>query len=170
MVFLTHILLPVIATLGLALTPIDTMDKILPNISHLDPFPIPFPVPGTDITLDFLPQPGFVPRLLQADVIEVFAMAMSDIKAYIRVQGNSPIMGNEYVLVHGEAGMTMSSSDAPMDPFRYSDALSVLLAILLKLARDGCSNTAARVHRTGSLEAIGFAAVYRLGVMRDVTV
>lgn len=70
-------LLPVVATLrvGLALVPNDmelTMVKPTPDSSNLAPLPSPFAVPGTEITLDFLPQPAFFPQPLETDVAQDF--------------------------------------------------------------------------------------------------
>ncbi len=55
-----------------------------------------------------------------------------------------------------------------MNPFRYSDALSVLLGFRMEFERDGYRSISAQVLRTGSLERIGLAALYRPGVLRDV--
>lgn len=75
-------------------------------------------------------------------------------------------MCHEYNLSDGKVETTLYSSDAPMNPLTYSDALSVLLGILPKMAREGYRNTSARVLRTRVLESIGPAAVCRPGIAR----
>ena len=145
-----------------------TMVRPTPNSLSLALLPNPFPVPGTDITLDFLPQPSFFPQPPETDVVRIFAISESEIEAYIRTQGDSPIMHHEYDLVYKQVEITLHSSDAPLSAFKYSDALSVLYGISLKMAREGVRNIAARVLRTGSPEAIGLAAIYRLGIGRDI--
>ena len=160
----------VMATLGLALvmnyTQL-TMVRPTPNSLSLALLPNPFPVPGTDITLDFLPQPSFFPQPQETDVVRIFAIAESEIEAYIRTHGDSPILHRQYDLVYKQVEITLLSGDAPMNAFRYSDALSVLSGISLKMAREGVRTTAARVLRTGSPETIGLAAIYRPSIRRD---
>ena len=161
----------VMATLGLALvmnyTQL-TMVRPTPNSLSLALLPNPFPVPGTDITLDFLPQPSFFPQPPETDVVRIFAISESEIEAYIRTQGDSPIMHQEYDLVYKQVEITLYSSNAPLNAFKYSDALSVLYGISLKMAREGVRNIAARVLRTGNPETIGLAAIYRPGIRRGI--
>ncbi|KAM0802389.1 hypothetical protein BDR22DRAFT_124623 [Usnea florida] len=161
----------VMATLGLALvmnyTQL-TMVRPTPNSLSLALLPNPFPVPGTDITLDFLPQPSFFPQPPETDVVRIIAIAESEIEGYIRTQGDSPIMHHLYDLVYKQVEITLYSSNAPLNAFKYSDALSALYGISLKMAREGVSNIAARVLRTGNPETIGLAAIYRHGIGRDI--
>ena len=161
----------VMATLGLALvmnyTQL-TMVRPTPNSLSLALLPNPFPVPGTNITLDFLPQPSFFPQPPETDVVRIFAIAESEIEAYIRTQGDSPILHHEYDLVYKQVEITLHSSDAPLNAFKYSDALSVLYGISLKLAEERVRNIAARVLRTGNPETIGLAAIYRPGIGRGI--
>lgn len=63
--------------------------------------------------------------------------------------------------------MDLASNHLPMNPFMYSDALSVLLGISFKMANEGARNILARVLRTGNPQIIGFAAVYRPAIARD---
>ena len=157
----------VMATLDLALvmnyTQL-TMVRPTPNSLSLALLPNPFPVPGTDI---FLPQPSFFPQPPETDVARIFAIARSEIEAYIRTQGDGPVMHHEYNLVYGQVEINLHSNDAPMNPFKYSDALSVLFGLSLKMAIEGVRNIAARVLRTGNPETIGLAAIYRPGIGRD---
>ena len=161
----------VMATLGLALvmnyTQL-TMVRPTPNSLGLALLPNPFPVPGTDITLDFLPQPSFFPQPPATDVVRIIAIAESEIEGYIRTQGDIPIMHHLYDLVYKQVEITLHSSNASLNAFKYSDALSALFGISLKMASEGIRNIAARVLRTGNLETIGLAAVYRRGIGRDI--
>ena len=170
MPLLALVLLPLISSLGLALVPRDpelTMIKPTSNSLNLHPLPNPFPVPGTDITLQFLPLPAFYPQPSQTDIIRLFDIVRSDIEAYIRVQGDGPIMEREYLVDYGEVEIALTSSGVRMDPLTYGDALTVLLGVSFKLAREGYRNTSARVFRTGEPQPIGFVAVYRIGIARD---
>lgn len=166
MALLVFVLFPLIATLCLARVLTDTaliLVEPAPNNLNLAPLPNPYPVPGTDITLHFLPQPTH-PRPPDADIIRLFARARSVIEAY---EGNSPIPGHGYTLICGRAKMDLASNHLPMNPFMYSDALSVLLGISFKMANEGARNILARVLRTGNPQIIGFAAVYRPAIARD---
>ncbi len=68
------------------------------NDLNLDEPPSHFPVPGTDITLVFLPHPALTLQPPQQDIIRLLALANADIETYIRVPGDGPIMGDEYLL------------------------------------------------------------------------
>ena len=163
-------LLLVMATLGLALVLNHTqliMVRPAPNSLGLALLPNPLPVPGTDITLDFLRQPSFFPQPPDSDVVRIFTIAESEIEAYIRTQGDGPIRHHEYILVCKQVEITLHSSDAPLNAFKYSDALSLFFGIRLQMAREGVRNIAARVLRTGNPEIMGFAAIYRPGIGRD---
>ena len=158
------------ASLGLALVLNHTQLIIVrptPNSLSLAPLPNPFPVPGTDITLDFLPQPLFFPQPSESDVVKVLTIAESEIKAYIRTQGDGPITHHVFIVGYEQVKITLHSSDAPTNAFKYSDALSVFFGIRLKMAREGVRNIAARVLRTGNPETIGLAAMYRPDIGRD---
>ena len=173
MAILALVLLPLIANLVVTIIPremaLNTV-KPTPNTLTLESMPNPFPVPGTDITLEFLPPPGmFSPQPPRGDVIKIFELAKSDIEAYIRVLDDGPIMGNEYLLDYGKVEMIMNSLNVAGDPLKYSDLLAVILGMSLKMAREGCKNTSARVLRNGQLDTIGLAAVYRPGNMRDTS-
>lgn len=143
MLLLALPLLPVIATLGFALVPNDrelNFAKLTPHSSSLAPTPNPFPVPGTDITLDFLTHPASFPQSPQPYIIRVFAVARSYIEAYISVPGNGLIMHHEYIPAYGNVEILLYSSHTPMNPITYSDALSVILGALLKMVREGYRN------------------------------
>lgn len=62
--------------------------------------------------------------------------------------------------------MDLTSNNLPMNPFTYSDALSVLLGISFKMGNEGARNILASVLRTGNPQIIGFAAVYRPTIAR----
>lgn len=97
-------------------------------------------------------------------------LARSDIEAYIRVIGDATLEGNEYEVAYGKVEMIVTSSDTAADPMKYSDILSVLTGIAMKMSRDGYVNTSVRVFRTGQPNTtIGLAAVYRPGITRDVS-
>ena len=85
----------------------------------------------------------------------------------MRVQGDVPMIGDQYQLDYGKAELVLTSNRASMDPFTYSDALSVLLGISFKLAREGYVNTSVRIRRTGFAAIIGLAAVYRSSMTRE---
>lgn len=166
MVCLALLFLPIIASS----VPIDTGLTMIEPTPNLDPIPNPFPVPGTDVTLEFLPSAASSLQPPRTDVIKLFTIAKSDLKGYMRVQGDGPIMGDEYLLDYGKAELTLTSNRASMDPFTYSDALGVLLGVSLVLARKGYVNTSVRVRRTGFPQLIGLAAVYRSGITREISI
>ena len=130
------------------------------NSSNLDPVPNPFPVPGTSITLDFLPQPIIVPQPPAADVLRLLNNANAQITAHIHAHGNGPLRNQLYLLRYREAEIAMTSPMVALDPFTYGDALSVILGMSLKMGIDGYREESSRVLRTGSLDLLGFAAVY----------
>ena len=170
---LAIIFLPLIASLGHALVLRDAalvVTKPTPDSFSLEPLPNPFPIPGTDITIEFLPQPGmFAPQPPKRDVIMLFKLARSDIQAYIRAQGDGPIGSNEYEVDYGKVELIVTSTNTVADPLEYSDILAVISGISWKMTREGYKNTSVRVLRTGQPETIGLAAVYRPGIIRDVS-
>ena len=169
MALLAFTLLPVIASLCHSLVLRDAALDMAKPISE-EPLPNPFPVPGTNITIEFLPQPGmFAPQPPEKDVTMLFQLARSDIEAYIRVQGDGRIEGNRYEVDYGKVEMVLTSSDTVADPVKYSDILSVLSGIAMKMTTEGYKNTAVRVFRTGQPDTIGLAAVYRPGITRDIS-
>ena len=172
MALIALIFLPLIASLSHALVLRDaplTLAKPTSNSLSLQPLPNPYPVPGTEITLEFLPQPSiFAPQPPKQDALMLFNLARSDIQAYIRAVGDGTIEGNEYEVDYGLVEMIVTSSDTVADPVKYSDILSVLSGIALKMAREGYRNTSVRVLRTGQPDTIGLAAVYRPGIMKHV--
>ena len=173
MAFFKSMILPAIATLifplALAHTVLTTVNPTT-NGSNLEPLPNPYHVPGTDITLDFLPQPPLPPQPPLTDIIKLFEIARSDIEFYILILGDGPILDREYVLVYGKAEITLTSTNAPMDPMTYSDALSVISGTTTKLGVEGYGKISMRVIRTGTHDLIGFAAVSRPGVIRDTSI
>ena len=176
MFLLAIILLPLIASLSHTLALRDAalvLAKPSSNSSSLEPLeplPNPFPIPGTDITIEFLPQPTmFAPQPPRTDVLVLFQLARADLQAYIRVQGDGPIMGNNYEVDYGKVEMILTSSNMAADPVKYSDVLSVLSGIAIKMSREGYRNRAVRVFRTGQPDIIGHAAVYRPGIIRDIS-
>lgn len=171
MALLAIIFLPLIASLSHALVLRDAalvLTEATSNSFSLEPLPNPFPIPGTDLTIDFLPPPGmFAPQPPKTDVIILFELVRSDIQAYIRVQGDGPLEANEYEVDYGKVEFIATSSDTAPDPLKYSDVLSVLWGIGMKMSREGFRNTSVRVLRTGHPATIGLAAVYRPGIMRN---
>ena len=173
---LAIIFLPLIASLSHTLVIRDAalvLAKPTPNslnLEPIEPIPNPYPVPGTDITIEFLPQPTiFTPQPPERDTIKLFDIARSDIEAYIRVQEDGPIIGNQYQVDYGRVEFIVTSSDVAADPVKYSDVLAVLSGLSMKLSRDGYKNTSVRVLRTGQPDTIGLAAVYRPGTPRDIS-
>ena len=170
------ILLPLIASLSHTLVLRDTA-LVLPKptsdtftLEPVTPLPNPFPIPGTNITIEFLPQPTmFAPQPPKSDVLMIFQLARSDVEAFIRVQGDGPIIGNEYEVDYGKVEFVLTSSDTVAHPVKYSDVLSVLSGFATKMSREGYRNTSVRVLRTGQPDIIGLAAVYRPGITRDVS-
>ena len=173
MALLEFIFLPLIASLCHALVLRDAavaLTKPTSDSFNLEPLPNPFPIPGTDITIEFLPQPGlFAPQPPEADVITLFRLARSDIQAYIRVQGDGPIESNEYEVDYGKVELVVTSTNMATDPLEYSDILAVMSGISMKMSREGYINTSVRVLRTGQPDTIGLAAVYRPGILRDIS-
>ena len=171
MISLALTLLPIIATLGLTLAVSDTkllLIKPTPEGLHLSPLPNPYPVPNTDITLDFQPQP-LVRRLSPRKVVGLFDTATSEIEDHIRVHGDGPIEGNEYKLAVQRVEMALTSSGPPVDPLKNSEVLSVIVGISLKMAKEGYRNRAMEVLRTGNPATIGVAAVDRQTVARHTS-
>ena len=96
-------------------------------------------------------------------------LARSDVEAFIRVQGDGPIISNEYEVDYGKVEFILTSSDTVADRVKYSDVLSVLSGFSIKMSREGYRNTSVRVLRTGQPDTIGLAAVYRPGITRDIS-
>ena len=171
MALLAIVLLPLISSLSHALVLRDAplaLTEPTSNGFSLDPLPNPFAIPGTDITVEFLPPPGmFAPQPPRTDCVILFELTRSDVQAYIRVEGDGPIEGNEYEVDYGKVEFIVTSSDTAANPLKYSDVLSVLSGIGMKMSREGYKNTSVRVFRTGQPAIIGLAAVYRPGIMRD---
>ena len=173
MALLAITLLPLIASLCHTLVLRDAalvLAKPTSDSLNIEPLPNPYPIPDTDITIEFLPQPGmFAPQPPEKDVTVTFQLARADIEAYIRAQGDGPIEGNRYEVDYGKVEMVLTSLDETADPVKYSDILSVLAGISMKMTREGYKNTAVRILRTGQPDTIGLAAVYRPGFMRDIS-
>ena len=176
MALLAIIFLPLIASLSHTLVlrdaalvlPKPTSDSF--TLEPLTPLPNPFPVPGTNITIEFLPQPSmFAPQPPKRDVLMLLQLARSDVEAFIRVQGDGPIISNEYEVDYGKVEFILTSSDTVADRVKYSDVLSVLSGFSIKMSREGYRNTSVRVLRTGQPDTIGLAAVYRPGITRDIS-
>ena len=176
MALLAIIFLPLIASLSHTLVlrdaalvlPKPTSDSF--TLEPLTPLPNPFPIPGTNITIEFLPQPSmFAPQPPKTDVLMLFQLARSDVEAFIRVQGDGPIMSNDYEVDYGKVEFILTTSDTVAHPVKYSDVLSVLSGFSIKMSTEGYRNTSVRVFRTGHPDTIGLAAVYRPGITRDIS-
>lgn len=145
----------------------------VPNITELGPFikpisaslnlhplPNPFPVPNTDITLDFIAQAGPAAALPREDVIDCFTIAKEDLANLIDVEGDGPIAHYYEMLYEGIALEVYSESIPPHCVF-YSEALSVILGISIKMDREGYRYRRMCVLQTNTGDLLGMAIVRR---------
>lgn len=173
MAVLALVLLLLIATLGLAHVPRDTtlvMSKS-PNHSMIpNPLPNPFPIPATDITLDFFVFP-FSPQSPSSDIIDLFHLFQIQIEAHIRYHGNGPIQRYHYPRTYGKAVMSftiLTFHNASVDLFRYEDALAVIKGLRLKMETEGYTDTVAQVLRSVTLDVLASVAVQDFGDVKDI--
>ena len=148
------------ATRMLNTTDLGPFIKPIPASLNLHPIPNPFPIPNTDITLDFILQPDTALALQKDDVIDCIILAKEDLEMLIREQGNAPI-GHSYDLTYGRANLEIYSSDPPTHAVTYNQAVSALLGISLKMEREGYQYRRTRVLHTGDGELLGTAVVRR---------
>lgn len=148
------------ATRMLNTTELGPFIRPIPASLNLPPIPNPFPVPNTDITLDFVPQPGAALALPKDDVIDCVILAKEHLETLIREQGDRTI-GHGYELTYGLASVEIYSENPPMQAVTYHQALSVLLGLSLKMAREGYRYRHTRVLHTGDGELLGTAVVRR---------
>ena len=173
MAVLALVLLPLIATLGLTHVPRDTtlvMDRstnrsVVPNL-----LPNPFPIPGTDITLDFSVFP-LSPQSPSSDIIDLFHLFQLQIEAHIRYHGDGPIQRYHYPHTYGKAVMSFTIftfHNASVDLFRYEDPLAVIEGLRLKTESEGYTDTVAWVLRSVMLDDLASVAVQDFGDVKDI--
>ncbi|KAF6230719.1 hypothetical protein HO173_011071 [Letharia columbiana] len=146
------------ATGILNITDLLPITKPPPNSLTLNPIPNPFPVPNTDITLDFATPPHLAPLLPQTDVTDCFALAKVHFETLIHEHGDGPI-AYSYEMTYGRVTLKMFSENAPMRCITYGEALSVLLGISLKMAREGFEFRRLHVLQSDDGELLGMAVL-----------
>lgn len=173
MAVLALVLLPLIASLGLAHVPRDTTLVMYKSTNHSvasNPLPNPFPIPGTDITLDFFVFP-LSTQPPSSDVINLFHLFQSQIEARIRYYGDGPIQRYHYPRTYGKAVMSFTIftfHNASVDLFRYEDALAVIEGLQLKTESEGYTDTVAWVLRSVTLDILASVAVQDFGDVKDI--
>ena len=148
------------ATLQLNLTNLDPYAKPPPNSLCLHPFPNPFAIPGTDITLHW-DQPDHDDPLTEADTVEVFLKCKTRADTHLRLIGDGPIGGlvpNYLLSMYGSVFVEFASQVPGV--IRYSEVSEILRALSWKMSREGYRACVVRVLRTGPLgELLGKVSV-----------
>lgn len=167
MAVLASVLLPLIATLGLAHVPRDTilvMNKSTNRSVVPNPPPNPFPIPGSDITLDFFVFP-LSPQPPSSDIINLFHLFQHQIEAHLRNHADGPIQRYHYPCTYGKAVMSFTIftfHNASVDLFRYEDALAVIEGLRRKTESEGYTDTVAWVLRSVTLDVLASVFFSRL--------
>lgn len=130
----------------------------IPASLNLHPLPNPFPVPNTDITLDFIAQASTPPPLPRDDVVDCFSLAKEDLENIINAQGDGPITYYYEMICKGVA-LEIYSEGIPPHCIFYSEALEVLLGISLKMNREGYRYRRMCVLQTHNGDLLGTAIV-----------
>ena len=153
------------AALSLNLTTLGPYSKPAPENLRLHPFPNPFPVPGTDITLHWEQAPFLGHSLDRADTEDAFLKCKDRANAHVRFIGDGPIGGliPNYLLTHYGSVLVEFSNEIP-SVILYSDVPSILMALSWKMSREGFRDCLVTVRRTnqGPLgELLGKVSVRR---------
>ena len=140
------------------ITELGTFIKPIPASLNLQPLPNPFPVPNTDITLDFIAQASPPPPLPKDDVVDCFTLAKEDLENIINAQGDGPIT-YYYEMIYEGVALEIYSGSIPPHCIFYSEALLVLLGISLKMNREGYRYRRMCVLQTHNRDLLGTAIV-----------
>lgn len=157
--FLTSSVLPVLgalgATLPLNITNIGPHSEPALGNLNLEPLPNPFPVPGTDITLQWH-QPHDLEDLSKADVEGAFLECKAGVDAHVRFVGDGPIP-NFFHTVYRTVIVLFSNADP--DVILYSEVSDILMAISWIVSRQGYRESWVGVLRIDGGEDLGAVSV-----------
>ena len=153
------------AALILNLTNLGPHSKPAPETLRVHPFPNPFPIPGTHITLHWEQAPFLGHSLDRADTEDVFLKCKDRADAHVRFIGDGPIGGviPNYLLTHYGTVIVEFSNEIP-GVILYSDVSGILMALSWKMSREGFRDCSVSVRRTnqGPLgEPLGRVSVRR---------
>lgn len=150
-----------VANIVANITELGPFIKPIPASLYLHPLPNPFPVPNTDITLDFIAQAGPPSPLPRNDVINCFTLAKEDLENLIDDQGDVAI-AFYYEMIYEGVALELYSASIPPHCIFYSEGLSVLLGILFKMDREGYKYRRTCVLHTNGGDILGTAIVRRV--------
>lgn len=148
------------ATLPMNLTHLSPYSKPTSGNLSLNPLPNPFPIPGTDITLQWAQPQPFPELLTKADAKEAFLKCKTRADTHVRVIGDGPIGGlvpNSLLTVYRSVVVTLFSQTPEV--ILYSEVPDILKAISWKMSREGYWGCLVRVLRTDGGELLGIVSV-----------
>ena len=125
------------------------------------PLSNPYPVPGTPITLNFVPEQR-EPELSEDDVLACLFKAGHAITDHIALHGDGPIAGNHIHIASGAVELGISPVGHPVAPLTYNETLCVLSGFATKMATEGFVQRFAMVHLTEGMVWIADALVSEL--------
>lgn len=145
---------------ALQLTNLGPYTKPPPDILRLHPFPNPFPIPSTDITLHW-DQPDHDDPLTESDTVEAFFKCKARADTHLRFNGDGPIGGlvpNYLLSAYGSVVVDFASQVPGV--IISSEVVEILRTLSWKMSREGSRACVVRALRTGPLgELLGKVSV-----------
>ena len=147
----------------LNLTNLESYGNPAPGTLRLHPMPNPFPIPGTDITLQWDPMHDHHHPLPEAFTIDAFLKCKARADAHLRYIGDGPIGGliPNYLITVYKNVVIEFASDVP-GVILYSEVSDILMALRCKMASEGYRSCWVRVWRAREVllgERLGRVAV-----------
>lgn len=130
---------------------------------RLHPFPNPFPIPGTDITIQWAQVPDR--NLLKLDIEGAFLECNTRAAAYVRFTGDGPIPGYFEVAYRTVVVIFTQAYQEAADIILYSEVSDILMATSWMISRQGYRQTWVGVIDThgggflGSLSVVEYVEV-----------
>lgn len=148
------------ATLPLNITDFGPYSRPAPgNLDlRLDPFPNPFPIPDTDITIQWYqpPDSGDLPK---ADIEGAFLECESIAAAYMRSVGDGPIPDHFHAVCRSVVVIFRHESQGAFGFILYSEISDILMATSWIISREGYRESGVRVFQTHGGGLIGSVSV-----------
>lgn len=138
------------ASLPMNLTNLGPYSKPAPENLRLDPLPNPFPIPGTDITLEWNQAHHIEQPLIEADTDNAFLKCKSGVDAHLRSIGDGPISSRlfpHYLITVYRTVVVELTNEVP-GVILYSEVTDILRAIMWKMSAEGYRSCWVRVLRT----------------------
>ena len=138
------------ASLPMNLTNLGPYSKPAPGNLRLHPLPNPFPIPGTDITLEWNQAHHITQPLIKADTDNAFLKCKGEVDAHLRSTGDGPISGRlfpNYLTIVYRSVVVELTNEVP-GVILYSEVFDILRAIMWKMSMEGYRSCWVRVLRT----------------------